>query len=308
MNEQFEYIADSKDVGERIDKFLVAQLEDCTRALIQREIKAHNILVNNEAVKPNYKLSEKDRISGNIPPEQAIEILAEDIPLDIVYEDDEIILVNKESNMVVHPAPGNYSGTLVNGLLYYTKGNLSSLGGETRPGIVHRIDKDTTGLIIIAKNNESHQVLAQMLHDYEITRKYHVIVHGNFQDEEGSIDAPIGRHPGNRMKMAVNGEKSREALTFYKVLDQFKGYSLLEVTLHTGRTHQIRVHMDHIGRPVLGDLTYGPQTKKQPFRSTGPLLHAKYLGFDHPRTGEYVEFDCPLPSFFKKALDNLPKA
>lgn len=306
MKQCFEYIVEDKDHAQRIDKFLVAQLEEYTRVLIQREIKAENILVNGKGVKPNFKLSQKDIITGSIPAEEEIQILPEDIPIDVVYEDDHILLVNKGIDMVVHPAPGNYSGTLVNALLHHTKGNLSSQGSDIRPGIVHRIDKNTTGLIVVAKNDASHQKLSKMFHDYEVTRKYHVIVHGNFKDDEGVIDAPIGRHPGDRTKMAVAGEKSREALTFYKVIEQFKGYSYLEVSLHTGRTHQIRVHMEHIGRPVLGDLTYGSK-KKQPFRSTGPLLHAKMLGFNHPSTEEYVEFDSSLPAFFQKALDNLPK-
>ncbi len=306
MKQSFEYMIEAQDHGERIDKFLASQLEGCTRGLIQREIKAHNILVNGKQVKANYKLSQKDSIRGHISLEEDIKILAEDIPLDVVYEDNDILLVNKGIDMVIHPAPGNYSGTLVNGLLHHTKGQLSSLGGEIRPGIVHRIDKDTTGLIVVAKNNEAHEELGKMFHDYDVTRKYHVIVHGNFKDDEGVIDAPIGRHPGDRTKMAVAGEKAREALTFYKVIDQFKGYSYLEVTLHTGRTHQIRVHMDHIGRPILGDATYGSK-KKQPFRSTGPLLHAKMLGFNHPTSKEYVEFESSLPDFFQKALDNLPK-
>lgn len=305
MEERFEYTIEGKDQGQRIDKFLALQLEGCTRALIQREIKAENILLNGKLVKPNFKLSEKDIITGHIPVAQEIEVLPEDIKIDVVYEDNDILLVNKEADMVVHPAPGNYNGTLVNALLHHTKGNLSSLGGALRPGIVHRIDKDTTGLLIIAKNNESHEKLAQMFHDYDVTRKYHAIVYGNFKDDEGVIDAPIGRHPGDRTRMAVRGEKSREALTFYKVIGQFQGFSYVEVTLHTGRTHQIRVHMEHIGHPVLGDLTYGP--KKQPFSSTGPLLHAKMLGFNHPITDEYLEFESSLPLFFQKALDNLPR-
>lgn len=304
MKQEFDYIIEGKDQGKRLDKFLVAQLEEHARAVIQRHIKAENILVNDKVIKPNFKLSEGDIVRGYISIEE-IQILPEDIPIDVVYEDKDILLVNKGKNMVVHPATGNNSGTLVNALLYYTKGNLSSLGGEMRPGIVHRLDKDTTGLMIIAKNNQAHENLATMIHDYDVTRKYEAIVHGNFVDDEGVIDAPIGRHPGDRTKMAVTNEKSREALSFYKVIEQFKGYSHVEVTLHTGRTHQIRVHMEHIGHPVLGDLTYG--RKKQPFSSTGPLLHAKMLGFNHPITDKYMEFDSSLPVYFQKVLDNLPK-
>ncbi len=305
MQEKFEYTIESKDKNERIDKFLVAHLEGYTRATIQREIKAEHIVVNGKVIKPNYKLSENDLVVGDIPAEEVYIPMPEDIPLDIIYEDDDILVVNKGSNMVVHPAPGNYSGTLVNALLHYTKGNLSTLGGEARPGIVHRIDKDTTGLLIVAKNDVAHETLSQMLHDYEVVRKYHAIVFGNFKQDEGMIDHPIGRHPSERTKMATGGVNAREALTFYKVIDQFDGFSHIEVTLHTGRTHQIRVHMERIGHPVVGDFIYG--AKKQPFSSQGQLLHAKMLGFHHPITDEYVEFESELPAYFQKVLDNLPK-
>ncbi len=305
MEGYFEYIAFIVDEGKRIDKFLVEHLEGYTRAFIQCSIKENKVLVNGKVVKPNYKIRNKDLITGHIHPEEEIEILAEDIPLNIVYEDRDIILVNKEPNMVVHPAPGNYTGTLVNALLHYTKGELSNINGDMRPGIVHRIDKDTTGLIIIAKNNLAHENLALMLQNYEVSRKYHAIVYGNFKDEEGFVDGPIGRHGLDRTKMAVTDKNSKDALTFYKVIEQFQGFTHLELRLHTGRTHQIRVHMEHIGHPILGDLTYGP--KKQPFSSTGPLLHAKMLGFNHPTTHEYMEFDCQLPLFFQNALNSLPK-
>lgn len=305
MQECFEYIAQQLDDGQRIDKFLVEYLKDYTRAVIQREIKDNNVFVNGKVVKSNYKISEKDIITGHIPAEEEIHILPEDIPINVVYEDQDIIIVDKEPGMVVHPGPGNYSGTLVNALLHYTKGELSSVNGKMRPGIVHRIDKDTTGLIIIAKNDATHEKLAQMLHDYDVTRKYHAIVCGNFKDEEGFIDAPIGRHSADRRKMVVTQEKSKEALTFYKVIEQFREFSHIEVTLHTGRTHQIRVHMNHIRHPILGDPMYGP--KKQSYSSTGQLLHAKLIGFTHPTTHEYMEFDSPLPAYFQKAIDNLPR-
>ncbi len=305
MQTAFEYTIETLDEGQRIDKFLVAHLKYYTRAAIQRSIKDNHVLVNGKGVKANFKLRQKDRVTGHIAPEGEMTILPEDIPINLAYEDPDIIIVNKAPDMVVHPAPGHYSGTLVNALLHYTKGELSTLNGQIRPGIVHRIDKDTTGLIIIAKNNTSHEKLAQMLQDYEVTRKYHAIVHGNFKDEEGFIDAPIGRHSGDRTKMAITQSNSKEALTFYRVLEQFKGFSHVEVTLHTGRTHQIRVHMAHIGHPILGDLTYGP--KKQPFSRTGPLLHAKMLGFNHPTSNEYMAVDCPLPVFFQSTIDNLPR-
>ena len=305
MIDKFELIASKADIGQRIDKFLVAALEDCTRAAIQRAIKGHDVLVNGKAVKANYKLSEGDLISGHITVDEALVPLPEDIPIEVIYEDQAILIVNKATGIVVHPAPGNETGTLVNALLHYTGGNLSTLNGQARPGIVHRIDKDTTGLLIVAKNDMAHERLAQMLHDYDVTRKYHAIVAGNFTEEEGIINQPIGRHLAERTKMAVGGDNPRDALSFYKVIKQFKGYSYVEVTLHTGRTHQIRVHMSHIGHPVLGDLMYGP--KKQRFSSTGQLLHAKILAFDHPITGEYMAFESSLPTYFQKVLDNLPQ-
>lgn len=305
MQETFKYITEAVDEGQRIDKFLVANLKDYTRVIIQREIKDNHVLVNDKVIKSNYKLRAKDIVTGHIPIEEEITILPEDIPINVVYEDQDLMIVNKEPNMVVHPAPGNYSGTLVNALLHYTKGELSSINGKTRPGIVHRIDKDTTGLIIIAKNDATHEKLATMLHDYEVTRKYHAIVYGNFKDDEGFIDAPIGRHSGERTKMTVTEKNSKEALTLYKVIEQFKGFSHIEVTLHTGRTHQIRVHMEHICHPILGDPIYGP--KKLAYSTKGQLLHAKILGFNHPTTNEYMEFDSPLPSYFQDAIENLAK-
>ena len=293
------------DSDQRIDKFLADYLENYTRSAIQKEIKSGNIFVNDKKIKPNYILAYKDVIKGYIPAKEEITILAENMDIKVIYEDDHIAVINKDANIVVHPSPNNYSGTLVNGLLYHYGDNLSTFAGKLRPGIVHRLDKDTTGLIIIAKNNQAHQILAKMMLNYKITRKYHAIVYGNFIDEEGKIDQPIGRHPTDRTTMTVRYENSKDALTSYKVLRQYEGFSYLELTLHTGRTHQLRVHMKHIGHPILGDLVYGP--KKQSFSKTGQLLHAKILEFNHPITNELMQFDCPLPSYFARAIKNIEK-
>ncbi|NLI89802.1 MAG: RluA family pseudouridine synthase [Epulopiscium sp.] len=302
---EFDYFIEEIDVGQRIDKFLVDKLKNYTRSAIQREIKSGNILVNDSRVKPNYTLTYKDIIKGFIPAKEEVTILAEKMDIKVMYEDDHIAVINKDANLVVHPSPNNYSGTLVNGLLYHYQDNLSTCAGKLRPGIVHRLDKDTTGLIIIAKNNLAHERLAEMMLNYEVTRKYHAIVYGNFTDEEGRIDQPIGRHPTDRTTMTVRYDNSREALTSYKVLKQYEGFSYIELTLHTGRTHQLRVHMKHIGHPILGDLVYGP--KKQAFSKTGQLLHAKILEFNHPITNEAMQFDCPLPSYFARTIDNIKK-
>lgn len=301
---KFDYIIKDLDQGQRIDKFLVGHLEE-SRSSIQREIQSGHILVNSKQIKPNYTLRSNDRVRGDIPHEEALHILPENIPLDVIYEDDHMLLINKQPGLVVHPGTDHSSGTLVNGLLYHYQGKLSTCAGPIRPGIVHRLDKDTSGLLIIAKNNQAHEKLSKMLSDYEITRRYHAIVFGNFNQEEGVIDAPIGRDPVNRTTMTVIEENSRPAQTSYKVLQQFQGFAYVELTLHTGRTHQLRVHMKHIGHPILGDLTYGP--KRQAFSKTGQLLHAKILGFNHPITKEYMEFNCPLPLYFQTALKNLPK-
>ena len=305
MESVYEYIVEDFYEEVRIDKYLTGQLTQYTRSFIQTLIKDNHVMVNGKTIKANYKLRHEDKIQVIIEqPEEAI-IAPENIPLQIVYEDEDIIIVNKDQGMVVHPAPGNYKGTLVNALLHYSKDNLSTINGDIRPGIVHRIDKDTSGILMIAKNNLAHEKLAAMLKEHDITRKYHAIVFGNFKEEEGTIDEPIGRHPIDRKKMTVTDKNSRNALTSYKVLQQFKGFSYIEVTLSTGRTHQIRVHMKHIGHPVLGDPVYGP--KKQPYNLSGQLLHAKILGFNHPTTGEHMLFDSSLPLYFTQMIDKLSK-
>lgn len=294
-----------QDAGERIDKYLAAELSDFTRSYIQKLIKDGNVSVNNKVVKANYRLVGDDEITVNIPDLMEPDIVAENIPLEILYEDDDILIVNKPKGMVVHPAAGHYTGTLVNALMYHCGESLSGINGVLRPGIVHRIDMDTTGSLLVCKNDVAHQKLALQLKDHSITRIYHAIVCGNIKEDEGTIDAPIGRHPVDRKKMAVNYKNGREAVTHYKVLERFGDYTYIACQLETGRTHQIRVHMASIKHPLLGDKVYGPQ--KCPFSLQGQTLHAKILGIVHPRTGEYMEFDAPLPEYFTQLLDKIRK-
>lgn len=290
--------------GIRIDRYLSQEYPDHSRSYLQKLIKDGNVLVNQRAVKPNYKLSEEDEITVEIPEPKEVDIIAEPVPLDIIYEDADIIILNKQKDMVVHPCPGHYSGTLVNGLLYHCKGQLSGINGELRPGIVHRIDKDTTGLLVICKNDYAHNFIAEQLKVHSITRKYHAIVHHNLLEDEGSIEAPVGRNPNDRKKMAVNDKNGKRAVTHYKVLERLQNqYTYIECSLETGRTHQIRVHMSHIHHPLVGDEVYGP--KKSPFSLQGQCLHAKVLGFIHPTTKQYVEFDSPLPQYFEQLLEKL---
>lgn len=289
--------------GERIDRFLSGKMADFSRSYIQKMIKEGHIHVNNNAVKANYKLSSDDHVSVSIPELTEPDILPEDIPLDILFEDEDILVVNKPKGMVVHPAAGHYSGTLVNALMYHCKGNLSGINGVMRPGIVHRIDMDTTGSLLVCKNDAAHQSLAGQLKEHSIRRVYHAVVCGNLKEDEGIIDAPIGRHPSDRKKMSINYKNGRDAVTHYRVLERFGDYTYVACRLETGRTHQIRVHMASIHHPILGDTVYGPQ--KCPFPLTGQTLHAKILGIRHPGTGEYMEFDAPLPEYFKKLLEKL---
>lgn len=291
--------------GERLDKFLAEELSEMSRSHIQKLIKDGHISVNQKPVKANYKLSAGDEITVSVPEPEIPDILPEDIPLDIIYEDDDILVVNKPKGMVVHPAPGHYSGTLVNAIMYHCRDNLSGINGVTRPGIVHRIDMDTTGSLLICKNDRAHQSLAEQLKEHSITRKYHAIVHGNLKEDTGTVNAPIGRHPVDRKKMSVNAPNSRHAVTHYRVLERFGNYTYIECQLETGRTHQIRVHMSSIGHPILGDTVYGPA--KPAFKLEGQTLHAKVLGIVHPTTGEYMEFDAPLPEYFVNLLKNLKK-
>lgn len=289
--------------GERIDKYLSEQLEDMTRSHIQKLIKENMVRVNGMTVKSNFKLSASDQIEVEIPELKEPDILPENIPLDILYEDQDILVVNKPKGMVVHPAPGHYTGTLVNAIMYHCKDNLSGINGVMRPGIVHRIDMDTTGSLLICKNDRAHQALAEQLKEHSITRKYHAIVHGRLKEDEGTIDKPIGRHPIDRKKMSVHCTNGREAITHYRVLKRFQQFTYIECQLETGRTHQIRVHMSSIGHPILGDQVYGPA--KCPYKLQGQTLHAKVLGITHPTTDEYMEFDAPLPDYFQGLLEKM---
>ena len=289
--------------GERIDKYLSEQLEDMTRSHIQKLIKENMVRVNGMTVKSNFKLSASDQIEVEIPELKEPDILPENIPLDILYEDQDILVVNKPQGMVVHPAPGHYTGTLVNAIMYHCKDNLSGINGVMRPGIVHRIDMDTTGSLLICKNDRAHQALAKQLKEHSITRKYHAIVHGRLKEDEGTIDKPIGRHPIDRKKMSVHCTNGREAVTHYRVLKRFQQFTYIECQLETGRTHQIRVHMSSIGHPILGDQVYGPA--KCPYKLQGQTLHAKVLGITHPTTGKYMEFDAPLPDYFQGLLEKM---
>lgn len=288
----------------RLDKVLSEYFDGYSRSFIKKLFDDGLILVNSKAVKPSYKVRAGDMIDISVPDPVSIDIVPEDIPLDIIYEDDDVILVNKPKGMVVHPAPGHYSGTLVNGLMYHFGSSLSGINGEFRPGIVHRIDMDTTGVLVVCKNDNAHRALSEQLHEHIITRKYYAIVYGNISSDEGTVDAPIGRSPKDRKKMAINNRNGRRAVTHYRVLERFGGrYTYIECQLETGRTHQIRVHMASIGHPILGDEVYGP--KKCPFKLQGQTLHAGVLGFIHPSTGEYVEFKAELPEYFKAVLEKL---
>lgn len=291
--------------GERIDRYLSGHLEDLSRSYIQKLLKEGHISVDGRAVKANYKTSGGEEIEVHLPDPEIPDILPEDIPLDILYEDQDILVVNKPKGMVVHPAPGHYEHTLVNAVLYHCGDCLSGINGVMRPGIVHRIDMDTTGSLLICKNDQAHRILAEQLKDHAITRRYHAIIHGSLKEDEGTVDAPIGRHPTDRKKMSTKAPHGRRAVTHYRVLERFSGYTYIECELETGRTHQIRVHMASIGHPILGDPVYGPA--RCPFRLEGQTLHAKILGITHPSTGEYMEFDAPLPDYFVNLLGVLRK-
>ena len=301
-----ELITVEDEAGERIDKFLSDELSDRSRSFLQKLIKEQYVKVNDKPVKASYRLILGDTVSISFPEPEKPDIAAEDIPLDILYEDNDIIIINKPKQMVVHPAPGHYSGTLVNALLYHCQGNLSGINGSLRPGIVHRIDMDTTGSLVVCKNDTAHQSLSAQLKEHSIQRVYEAIVHGILKEDTGCIDAPIGRHPTERKKMSTQTRNGREALTHYRVLERLGAFTHIQCRLETGRTHQIRVHMASIGHPLLGDTVYGP--KKCPFpKLIGQTLHADTLGFIHPGTGEYMEFHAPLPEYFTGLLDRLRK-
>lgn len=296
---------DSNEDNQRLDKYLADEFDGYSRSFIQKIIKDGNVSVNDKIVKSNYKVNHRDTLCINFPELSEPEIAAENIPLDILFEDDDIIVVNKPKGMVVHPAAGHYTHTLVNALMYHCKDNLSGINGILRPGIVHRIDMNTTGVLVVCKNDYAHNKIAQQLAVHSITRKYNAICYNSFKDESGTVDAPIGRSKINRKKMAVDTENGRRAVTHYKVLENLGKFSYIECQLETGRTHQIRVHMSSIGHPLLGDDVYC--NAKSPYNLSGQTLHARVLGFIHPRSNEYIEFEAPLPDYFQRVLLDLKK-
>lgn len=287
----------------RIDRYLSEQCSDMSRSYLQKLVKEGGVCVGGTAVKSNYKVSAGERVTLEVPEAVEPEIVPEEMALDIIYEDTDIILINKPKGMVVHPAAGHYSGTLVNGLMHHCRADLSGINGVMRPGIVHRIDMDTTGVLIVCKNDMAHNAIAEQLKEHSITRRYYAVVHGNIKAAEGTVNAPIGRHPVDRKKMSINEKNGREAVTHYRVLERFGQFTYVECRLETGRTHQIRVHMASIGHPLLGDAVYGPA--KCPYKLQGQTLHAGILGIIHPRTGEYMEFSAPLPPYFEALLTKL---
>lgn len=299
------YLVPEEFQGERIDKYLSEACCGLTRSYLQKLLKSHLVEVDGKAVKNSYRVSAGETVELEVPEAVEPEIEAEPIPLDILYEDKDIILINKPKGMVVHPAAGHYSQTLVNGLMYHCRGELSGINGVMRPGIVHRIDMDTTGVLIVCKNDFAHNSIAEQLKVHSITRKYYAIVHGVIGEDEGTVDAPIGRHPVDRKKMSINYKNGKHAVTHYRVLERFKQFTYVECQLETGRTHQIRVHMASLNHPLLGDSVYGPS--KCPFKLQGQTLHAGVLGIIHPRTGEYMEFSAPLPEYFENLLEKLRK-
>ena len=292
--------------GDRVDKFLSEQCEEYSRSFLQKLMKSGGVFADGRPVKASSRVSEGDRLTFEVPEAVEPEILAENIPLDILYEDRDVILVNKPKGMVVHPAAGHYTGTLVNALMYHCREDLSGINGVLRPGIVHRIDMDTTGVLIACKNDQAHNSIAAQLKEHSITRRYQAIVHGVVKEDEGVVDAPIGRHPQDRKKMCINHQNGKSAVTHYRVLKRFSGFTHIECRLETGRTHQIRVHMASLGHPLLGDQVYGPA--RCPYKLQGQTLHAGILGFIHPTTGAYMEFTAPLPEYFKHLLEVLPGA
>lgn len=292
-----------EDQQMRLDKYLSEQFPEQTRSYLQKLIKEGQVLVNGKLVKSGFQLSKGDEVSVNIQEPKELDVEPQKMDLDIVYEDEDVILINKPKGMVVHPAPGHTTDTLVNGLLYHCKDNLSGINGVARPGIVHRIDRDTTGILIVCKNDLSHNSIAAQLKEHSINRRYRALVHGNLKTDEGTVEGPIGRHPVDRKKMAINERNGKPAVTHYKVLERFGNYTFIECVLETGRTHQIRVHMSSIGHPLVGDEVYGPV--KCPFKLQGQCLHAMVLGFVHPRTEEYMEFSAELPEYFESLLRKL---
>ena len=300
-----EYHVTEQDQGMRIDQILCKCQPDVSRSAIQKWIKDGNVLVQGKTCKANYRINQGDTIALFVPEPVEASIQPQDIPLDILYEDKDLLIVNKPKGMVVHPAPGHPDGTLVNAIMYHCKESLSGINGEIRPGIVHRIDQDTTGSLIVCKNDQAHIKIAEQIKVHSINRIYRGIVIGHPAEDEGLVHAPIGRNPNDRKKMAINEKNGKDAITHYRLLKRFKDYSYMEFKLETGRTHQIRVHMASIGHPLLGDVLYGP--KKCPYKLQGQTLHAAVIGFVHPTSGEYLEVEAPLPDYFKYLLEILPE-
>lgn len=305
MSDTLIFTALAENQGERIDKFISGSSTRFSRSAAAKIIEEGGVKVNGEIVSKNYKCKENDKITVIIPQAKPLEAVPENIPLDIVYEDRDLLVVNKPKGMVVHPAAGNYSGTLVNALLYHCGDSLSGINGVLRPGIVHRIDKDTSGLLIVAKNDIAHSGLAKQIKDHSFSREYECVVHGNIKEDNGTVHQPIGRNPKDRKKMAVTFKNSKDAVTRFSVIERYGDFTHIRCRLETGRTHQIRVHMAYIGHPVAGDEIYGP--KKVQKGLNGQCLHAKHIGFVHPRTGQWLEFESDLPEYFTSFLNKLDK-
>lgn len=304
MEEQYTLVTETGINGIRLDKYLSDRLPDAiTRSFLQKLIKEEQVTVDGRLQKANYKLKPEQTIQITIPPAEETAILPEDIPLDILYEDNDLLIVNKPKDMVVHPSAGHYTGTLVNAIMFHCKESLSGINGEIRPGIVHRIDKDTTGSLIICKNDESHLKIAEQIKEHSVKRIYRGIVSGTLKESEGTVEGNIGRHPIDRKKMALVTKGGKPAITHYRVLEQFKNAAYMEFRLETGRTHQIRVHMASIGHPLLGDTVYG--NAKNPYKLNGQTLHAMTIGFIHPTTGEYLEVSAPIPEYFNALIKKL---
>jgi len=305
MSDALVFTVAPNQAGLRIDRFISENSESLSRSAVVKIMEENGVSVNGAPVSKNYKCRENDKIIIRIPQARPLDVAAENIPLYIVYEDHDLLVVNKPKGMVVHPAAGNYTGTLVNALLYYCRDSLSGINGVLRPGIVHRIDKDTSGLLIVAKNDASHAGLARQIKEHSFSREYECVVHGNVKQDEGTVHLPIGRNPKDRKKMAVVYKNSKDAVTHYKVLERYGQFTHLRCRLETGRTHQIRVHMAHIGHPVAGDAVYGP--KKVQKGLNGQCLHAKHIGFVHPKMGLWLEFESDLPDYFTDFLNKLQK-
>ena len=297
------FTADIEHEDQRIDRYLTEMLPEQSRSFFQKLIRDGFVMVNHIIVKVNYRLKTGDLIEIDIPDAVPTEIVPENIPLDILYEDDDLVIVNKPKGMVVHPAVGHSTGTLVNAIMYHCQGNLSGINGEIRPGIVHRIDKDTTGSLIICKNDEAHRNIAEQIKEHSVTRRYVGVVAGTFSEESGTVEGAIGRHPNDRKRMTINEKNGKPAVTHYRVLQTLKGASFMEFELETGRTHQIRVHMASISHPLLGDTVYG--NSKNPYKLQGQALHARTIGFIHPTTGEYIEVSAPIPEYMTELVRKL---